>query len=115
AARAEARNDVPQLQARLRIETGRRLIEKKNVGISDQRTCDGEPLPLAARKFSDARGALLVERQIAQQVVGIGTAAIERAEERQRFDDGELVAELRFLERDADAVAQVALVVFPGA
>src|ERR1700686_5273521 len=37
-------NDVPELAAALRIESGGRLIEKKNSGISYQRGCDRQAL-----------------------------------------------------------------------
>ena len=110
---AEALHDVPQLQAALRIEAGRRLVEKEDVGIADQRAGDGEPLLLAAGEFADARVALLIEREIAQQLLGVVPVAIERAEEPQRLEHGELLGELRFLQRDADALAQLALVLAP--
>ena len=110
---AEALHDVPQLQPALRIEAGGRLVEEEHVRIADQRARDAEPLLLAAREFADARVALLIERQIAQQLLGVVPVAIERAEEAHGLEDGELLGELRFLQRDADALAQLALVLAP--
>src|SRR3712207_7945209 len=40
--------------------------------------------------------------------------AVERAEEAQRLDHAQLLGELRFLQRHADTLAQLALVVAPG-
>ena len=48
-----------------------------------------------------------------QERVGIGTVAVERAEEAHGLVDGELLGELRLLQRDAHALAQLALVVAP--
>jgi tumor protein p53-inducible protein 3 len=113
AARAISGHDVPELQATLRIEPGRRLVEKQDVRLADERTRNGQPLLLTAGEFADARIPLLVEREVAQQLVGRGTAAIERAEERERLHDRELLGELRFLKRNADTLPQLTLVALP--
>src|SRR5216684_6770461 len=109
----EALHDIPQLQTALRIESGGGLVEKENVGIADQRACDGEPLPLTAGELTHTRIVLFIERQIAQQVLGIRSGAVERSEKPQRLEDSELVGELCFLQRDPDALAQLALVLAP--
>src|ERR1051326_7250722 len=113
AAFAKAAHDFPQLQTALRIETGRRLVEEENVRTADERGRDGETLLLPARQLADARVALLIERQIAQQLFGIMTIAIKRAKQTQRLEDRELVGKLRFLQRDADPLAQIARVIAP--
>src|SRR6185436_17053890 len=71
AAFAESRDDFPQLDAALRIEAGRRLVEEEDVGPADERGRDGEALLLSAGELAHARGALLVERELAQQLLGI--------------------------------------------
>ncbi len=41
-------HQVPQVAARLRIEPRRRLVEKQQLGIADQRAGHGKPLLLSA-------------------------------------------------------------------
>ena len=60
---------LPELEAALRIQARRRLVEKQDLGVAGQRAGDGEPLPLAARELADARVALLLEREIRQQLL----------------------------------------------
>ena len=43
-------DEVPQLTPRLRIETGRRFVEKEQIGIADERAGEREALLLAARE-----------------------------------------------------------------
>src|SRR4029077_11132072 len=93
----EALNDVPQLQTALGIESRGGFVEEENVGVADERAGDGKPLPLAAGQLAHARVVLLVEREIAQQVLGVLSGAVERTEKAQGFKDRELVGELRFL------------------
>src|ERR1700692_194906 len=94
----EALHDVPQLQAALRIESCSGFVEEENVGITDQRASNSEALPLTAGELAHSRIALLVEREIAQQIIRVGTGSVERPKEPQRLKDGELVGELCFLQ-----------------
>ncbi len=55
AVRLEVGDQIPELAARLRIETGGRLVEKEQVGIADDRAREREPLLLSARQLADAR------------------------------------------------------------
>ena len=44
----ELLDEIPQLAARLRIETGRRLVEEEQIGLADERARQRQPLFLAA-------------------------------------------------------------------
>src|ERR1700682_5777417 len=59
----EDADDVPELAAALGIESGGRLVEKKDTRIADQSGGDGQPLLLAAGKFADPGIGFLGEFQ----------------------------------------------------
>jgi len=44
-------DNVPQLAARLRVESGGRFVEEQEFGIADQGAGDGQALALASRQF----------------------------------------------------------------
>ena len=54
-------DQIPQMAPRLRIETCRRLIQKQQLRIADQRARHGQPLLLPARQPAYARLSLLFE------------------------------------------------------
>src|SRR6266516_654974 len=58
---AETADDLPQLAARLRVESRRRLVEKQELRHTHQRALDRETLLLPARQRHDARLALFLE------------------------------------------------------
>ena len=53
-ARAKLLDHFPEVESRLWIETGGRLIEEENVGIVDQRASDAESLLLTTRQAANA-------------------------------------------------------------
>src|SRR5687767_14625688 len=110
---SKSRHDLPQLQAALRVEPGRRLVEKQNLRIADERAGHRQPLLLPTGELADARVPLLIESEIAQQILGRRTFAVERSEQPQRFQDRQLFSELGFLQRDTDPLADFLLVLFP--
>src|SRR6267378_678157 len=57
-------NDVPQLTATLRIEPGSRLVKKKNLRISHQRSSDSQALALPAGQLSYPCVGFFVELEI---------------------------------------------------
>src|SRR5437867_3796461 len=61
ARRPEAADHVPQLAARLRVETRGGLVEEQELRPRDQRARHREALLLAARELAHPRGALLLE------------------------------------------------------
>src|SRR5688572_15540070 len=113
ARRAEALDDVPQLAARLRVEPRRRLVEKEQLGITDERTGDGETLLLAAGEGADARSALLIELDERDHLVERAAGGKEAAKDAQGLLDGDLLGELGLLKLDAEALAQRARVAPP--
>src|SRR3954447_3558058 len=90
-------NDVPQLPATLRVEARRRLIQEQNSRIADQRRRGGEPLPLAAGELSHPRICFFRELQLLHHFGGWARLAIETREQLDRFTNGELFGEPRFL------------------
>src|ERR1039458_10737460 len=56
-------NNIPKLPPALGIETGGRLVKKKNLWITNQRRCHRQSLPLAARKLSHPRIGFLRKLQ----------------------------------------------------
>jgi hypothetical protein len=97
----------------LRIETRRRLVEKEQLGIADERAGEREPLLLASAQLAHACAALLVELDHADHVVDVAAACVEAAEQPHRLLDGQLLGELRLLELDAEPLAESALVAIP--
>ena len=107
AAPLEVVDQVPQMAARLGIEAGGGLVEKEQLGIADQGAGHGQALLLAAGEPADAGVALFFELRGADGFFDRDAAAEEAAKEAQRLFDGELVRELRLLELDADALAEL--------
>ena len=54
-------DEVPELPARLRIEARRRLVEKQQIRIADERAGERQPLLLPSGERADPGVALLVE------------------------------------------------------
>src|SRR5258705_1304504 len=113
--RLEHRDQVPQLPARLRIEAGRRLIQKEKLRISDERARDRKPLLLSTRQSSNTRVALFAQFHLIDDFSDIACVAIEALEERERLIDCELLRQLGVLELDAEQLAQVPGVRLPAA
>ena len=103
AALAKPLEHVPQLAARLRIEAGRRLVEKQQLGLARQRARHRQPLLLPARQLRrPTRRASLRARRCRAARRPSGPSRIERSEQPQRLCDGQLVGQLRFLQLDAE-------------
>ena len=62
-------NDIPELTPALRIEAGRRLVEKKNSRISHERRSDGQALALPAGQLSYPCVGFFVELEVGQYIV----------------------------------------------
>ena len=107
------RDPLPELEPALRVEARRRLVEEEDLRVARERAGDGQALALAAGELADARVALLLEREVGQQLLGIAAARVERAEELERLEDRELLGEPALLERDAEPLAQLPLVAAP--
>ena len=70
---------LPELEAALRVEPRRRLVEKEDLRVARERAGDGEPLALAAGELADARVALLLEREVRQELLGVAAARRRRS------------------------------------
>src|SRR5262245_5590985 len=113
AAGAESLQNAPELPARLRIETGARLVEKQQIGIADERDRDRQPLLLPARQLHHPARTFALELDEREQIVDRSTAIVERAEEAKRLLDRQLVGELRFLQLDSEPLPQRAFIALP--
>src|SRR6266446_2432446 len=102
----KAADDLPQLAARLRIETCRRLVQKEQLGLAHQRACHREPLLLPAGERHYARLPLLLELDEREHLLDGVRLAIKRSEQREHFAHGQLVGELCFLQLNAEPLAQ---------
>src|SRR5262245_17651622 len=112
-AAAKLREQLPELTPRLRIESGRRLIEKQQVRIARQRTGHGKPLPLTSGELSNPASSFRFELHDPEQLVDRAAAVVEGTEQPQCLFDRELVGKLRLLQLHADALTQPAVVTAP--
>ena len=97
----------------MRIEPGRGFIEEEQFGVANERRCDREPLPLAAREFIDIGAGFFLQTHGGDGFIGRGAARVERAKQRDGFLNRELIGQTRFLERDADLAADFGVVLAP--
>src|SRR5258705_1572796 len=103
---AKAADDLPQLPARLRVEPRRGLVEEQQLGLAHERARHREPLLLPAGQGHDARVALLVELDEGEHLCDGVRLPVERSKQREDFTHGDLVGELRFLQLNAEPLAQ---------
>src|SRR5688500_13154109 len=103
---AQPLHQVPELPARLRIQSGRRLVEEQQFGISGERAGDRQALLLSPGQRADPRTAFLVELDESNDLVDHWSAAKETAEQGDRFLDGDLLRKLRLLQLHAEALAE---------
>src|SRR5262249_13001170 len=109
----ERPDDVPELPTRLRVEPGCRLVEEQELRIANQRAGDREALWLAAGELADPCFGFLFERDAGNGFVGFEPAVVEAAKQRERLANRELLRQLGFLQRDADTLADVAVLSAP--
>ena len=105
----ELPDQVPELAPRLRIEAGGRLVEKEQT--RDRRRAR-RPARAAAsarrRARRPARARFSSSCTRANRLVGRRAMPEEAAEQLERFEDGELVGQLRLLQLNAEPLAQLA-------
>src|SRR5262249_21251315 len=80
---------------------------------ADEGAGDGEALALAAGELADAGVGLLLQLHAADDLVGLEAVAVEAAEQGDGLAHQQFFGELRFLERDADAVLDGGVVAAP--
>ena len=105
---AEVLHQLVNLQARLRIEAGRRLVEEQHLRIVEEREGQRQALLLAAGKLRIQRLALFPELQALEELAAVDGARVEAREKVHGLADLHLVLEPRGLEADADAVLHLA-------
>ena len=66
---ADARDELPGLAARLRVEARRELVEDRHARSADEREGDREPLLLAARQIPVGRPAHGVETEVRDELI----------------------------------------------
>src|SRR6267143_4479192 len=103
---AKPADDLPQLPARVRVETRRRLVEEQQLGLAHQRARHRQPLLLSAGERHHARLPLFVELDEREHFLDRVRLAIKRSKQREYFADRELVGELRCLQLNAQPLAQ---------
>ena len=74
AAFADAAHQIPDRTARLRVEPGRQLVEKHELGIVDQRQRNEQPLLLAARERHEPGVPLLGQPELLEEPSAIQAA-----------------------------------------
>jgi hypothetical protein len=109
----EALDQVPELTARLGIETGGGLVEEEQGRISHQRAGERQSLPLASGELAHPPGALLLQLNRGDHLVHRRAPAVEAAEEPDGLFHRELLRELGLLERDAEQRPELAVVLPP--
>jgi hypothetical protein len=100
-------DQIPKLAASLRVEAGGGLIEKKEIGIADQRASERKTLLLAARKISDTRILFFFKLHELDGFVGAWPLLKKAAEQAERFEDGQLFRELGILKLNAEPLSQL--------
>src|SRR5580704_9705655 len=110
----EAADNVPELATALRIESRGRLVQKKNFGVSHQRSGYRQTLALSAGKFANENIRFLAELQVVEHFIGRARFAIEAGKQFNGFADGQLFGEPRLLQGDAQPLAHFTRILLPG-
>ena len=110
---AKLADDLPQLPPRLRIQPRRRLVQKQQLRVPHQRAGHRQPLLLPAGKISHPRFCFLLQRHPGHHFFRLHAAAIKAAKQRQRFPHAQFFRQPRFLQRDADPLADFIVVLAP--
>src|SRR5262249_955319 len=113
AALLEATHNPPKLPAALGVQAGGRLIEKQDARISHQGRSHRQPLLLPAGELSHPAVGFLSELHFFEHLVRRAGLLVETGEQLDGLADGELFRKARFLQRDADPLAQLARVMVP--
>ena len=105
---AQAGDHVPGLPARRGVEAGRRLVEKEEVRIADQRDADVEPSKLSSGEGAGAGVGPLAEPDVIDRPLDGERLAVVAGVEVERLADGELGPHPALLEDDPDPLPPLA-------
>src|SRR5580700_11624874 len=103
----ELLDQIPKLATGLGIEAGGGLVEKKKVGIANERASKCQALLLASGKIADARILFFLELPEGDGFCGPRSLIKKTAEQPQRFEDSQLFGKLRILQLDAEPLTEL--------
>src|SRR5581483_2595172 len=95
-------NEVPEVQASLRVEPGGGLVEKDDRGSVEERGRQREALLLPTRQPVVKRGRLVLELKPSKQLHRVDANVVQCRENAQELDERELRIEASGLELNAD-------------
>ena len=99
-------DDRVNLAAHLRVQSRRRLVQKKHLRIVHQRHRQRQPLLLPAGKLVVERMPLLFKPEALQQFIGISRALVEAGKQPDRLAHTQFVGKGSGLQRCANLVLQ---------
>src|SRR5688572_16772067 len=98
-AMANVAHELPDRASRLRVESGRQLIEEDDVRIINQRQCNEQALLLSARQRHELRIALLHEAELLEESFAIrDRPPIQGGPQMHRFPNFDALLELSLLQ-----------------
>ena len=106
---AQRAHELPGVAARGGVEAGRRLVEEDELRVADERDPEVEPPLLPARERLHLRVALLVEADEVDHLVDVARVLVVAGEHPVDLAHRQHRPELRFLQHDADPLAEGAL------
>src|ERR1035438_3574465 len=108
-------NNVPELAATLRIETGCGFVEKKNFRIAHQSGRHCQTLSLAPRKFAYPGIGFFCELHLLENPLRRTRLAVETGKQIDGFAHREFFGEPSLLQRNTEPLAHFARIFAPGA
>ena len=72
-------DERPRVAARLRVQSGRQLVENRDFRVADQGERDGQPLLLAAGEVAVYGVPLVLEPEVDDQLLPVRRVLVERA------------------------------------
>ena len=109
----EAADDVPKLTPALRIESGSRLVKKKDARIADQSGRNSQALLLPTGKLANPGVGFLREFEVFENFGSPTRFAVKTGKKFDGFANVQFFRQARFLQRNADPFPQLARVVIP--
>ncbi len=98
----EVQDQLPEAAPRLRVESGRGLVEEHDLGVADHGQRDRQALPLPARELHRLRVRLVQEPDLGDHLRRVEPPRIEAREQLRHLEHGEARVERDLLELDAD-------------
>src|ERR1035438_820108 len=109
----EDANDLPELSTALWIKSSRRLIEKQDSRVADERSRNRQTLLLAAGKLSHPTLRFLGELKFLEHFRRSARFVVKTGEELNGLSHRQLLRQPGFLQRNPDPLTQLARIVTP--